>query len=61
VKINHDDLCPCTRFRAPPEFCQCGAIDRAEIVADVSKDFADRLREIMATPTPAPIPKGGDE
>lgn len=48
----HDDMCPCTRFRAQPEFCTCGAIERDEIVADVGKKFGNRLREIMATAAP---------
>jgi len=49
MKMKHDDFCPCTRFRAQPEFCRCGAVERAEIVADVSKAFGERLRAIMAT------------
>lgn len=53
MKIKHDDFCPCTRFRAQPEFCRCGAIERAEIVADVSQAFAKRLREILRSPAPS--------
>lgn len=42
----HDDMCPCTRFRSQDEFCTCGAVERAEIVADASKNFAEHLRRI---------------
>lgn len=56
MKIQHDDFCPCARFRTGLEFCTCGVYSAAatqEIVDDVSQQFADRLREIM-NPTPAP-------
>lgn len=51
--IKHDDLCPCTRFRAQPEFCTCGAEKVAKIVADVSENFAGRLCDIMKPAAPA--------
>lgn len=50
----HDDMCPCTRFRAQPEFCQCGAVERDEIVKDTSRRFGERLREIDQNPEPQP-------
>lgn len=57
MKLNkhdmHDDFCPCTRFRAQPEFCQCGAIERKEIVEETVQAFSDRLREINQAPPPA--------
>lgn len=50
MKLNlhdkHDDFCPCTRFHAQDEFCTCGAIERAAIVADVGEAFGKRLRQI---------------
>ena len=61
-KVEHDDFCPCARFRTSLEFCTCKAYSAAktqEIVDEVSTDFADSLREIM-TPTPAPR-QGGIE
>ena len=54
----HDDMCPCTRFRAQDEFCTCGAVERSEIVADVSKAFGKRLGEIMRSPSPQPRTMG---
>lgn len=53
MRIRHDDFCPCTRFRAQPEFCQCGVIERAEIVEGVSRAFGQRLREINQNLLPA--------
>ncbi|WP_159953146.1 DUF551 domain-containing protein [Rhizobium sp. 18065] len=50
----HDDMCPCTRFRAQDEFCTCGAVARDEIVKDTSRRFGERLREIQRTPSPQP-------
>jgi predicted ATPase with chaperone activity len=50
--VKHDDFCPCTRFRAQPEFCRCGAIERREIVEETVQAFSDRLREINQTPAP---------
>lgn len=52
-QIKHDDLCPCTRFRAQPEFCRCGAIERKEIVEETVQAFSDRLREIMRPAPPS--------
>lgn len=53
MQTNHDDFCPCARFRAQPEFCRCGAIERKEIVEETVQSFADRLREINQAPPPA--------
>lgn len=44
--MRHDDFCPCARFRAQPEFCRCGAVEREEIVSDTARRFADRLKAI---------------
>lgn len=57
--VKHDDMCPCTRFRAQPEFCTCGAEKVAEIVSEVSSNFAYRLRTIMRPAAPAKQ-EGGD-
>jgi hypothetical protein len=48
VKPTHDDLCPCNRYRAQDEFCTCGAVERAEIVADASRKFGEHLKRINA-------------
>jgi len=53
IKIKHDDFCPCARFRAQPEFCRCGAIERKEIVEETAKAFAARLREILRSASPS--------
>lgn len=42
----HDNMCPCTRFRSQDEYCTCGAAERAEIVEDARKNFAEHLRRI---------------
>lgn len=62
----HDDMCPCTRFRAQDEFCTCGAVARDEIVKETSRRFGERLREIQQSPPPqtrASVPAAlkGDE
>lgn len=62
MKLNkhdkHDDFCPCTRFRAQDEFCQCGAVGRAEAVEETVKEFSRRLREINRNPAPQPRERG---
>lgn len=58
MRNKHDDMCPCTRFRAQDEFCTCGAVERADIVADVSKAFGRRLDSIMRPPAPQPREAG---
>ena len=50
TKIKHDDFCPCTRFKAQPEFCTCGGIEYAEAQEASIKRFGERLREISANP-----------
>lgn len=52
MTIRHDDICPCTRFRAQNEFCTCGAVARDEIVRGTSRRFGERLREIVGKPMP---------
>lgn len=54
MQNKHDDMCPCTRFRAQDEFCTCGAVAREEIVKDTSRRFGERLHEIQRTPSPQP-------
>lgn len=53
MKIRHDDFCPCTRFRAQDDFCQCGAVAREEIVTETVQAFGERLREIDRALPPA--------
>lgn len=51
MPIKHDDLCPCTRFRAQPEFCTCNAIAYDDAVEKTSQNFSRRLKGILSTPS----------
>lgn len=48
MAVQHDDFCPAARFRF--QRCTCGAEGAQRIVDEVTAQFGEELKRIMARP-----------